>query len=88
MNTSDSEIVESVLRGAGLSATNSASDADVILLNTCAIREGAENKVWRRLEILRGEQKKQKLIARHSHPPLPYQQPTTTGTMNQLSNCC
>ena len=49
MNVSDTEIVQSILQGAGHSLVPSADDADVVLLNTCAIRENAEGKVWARL---------------------------------------
>ena len=49
MNVSDSEIVASVLRENGFGLTRNADEADVVLLNTCAIRENAEQKVRRRL---------------------------------------
>ncbi len=42
MNVADSEIVESVMRNMGCSASDSVDDADIILANTCAIRENAE----------------------------------------------
>lgn len=50
MNFSDSEIVASILNDAGYASTLSCQDADVILLNTCAIRENAEEKVRKRLK--------------------------------------
>ena len=49
MNVSDSEIVASVLRENGFGLTRDENEADVVLLNTCAIRENAERKVRRRL---------------------------------------
>ncbi len=49
MNFSDSEIVTSILQENGYATTSTAADADVILLNTCAIRENAEQKVRHRL---------------------------------------
>ncbi|MDQ3051837.1 MAG: tRNA (N6-isopentenyl adenosine(37)-C2)-methylthiotransferase MiaB [Bacteroidota bacterium] len=49
MNFSDSEIIASILMAAGYVTTNDQSEADVILLNTCAIRENAELKVRQRL---------------------------------------
>ena len=49
MNFSDSEIIASILLAEGYVTTNSDEDADVILLNTCAIRENAELKVRQRL---------------------------------------
>ena len=42
MNVADSEIVETVLDAAGYQMANDAEEADVLLINTCAIREGAE----------------------------------------------
>lgn len=53
MNVSDSEIVASVLSKDGYGLTNDAMEADIVLINTCAIRENAEQKVRRRLEELR-----------------------------------
>ena len=42
MNASDSEIVSSIMQNQGYSQVGELADADVILVNTCAIREGAE----------------------------------------------
>ena len=53
MNISDSEIVLSVLEKAGYSLCDSADKASLILINTCSIRENAEQKIWSRLEQLR-----------------------------------
>jgi tRNA-2-methylthio-N6-dimethylallyladenosine synthase len=50
MNFSDSEIVTSILQEGGFATTSQADEADVILLNTCAIRENAEQKVRNRLK--------------------------------------
>jgi tRNA-2-methylthio-N6-dimethylallyladenosine synthase len=49
MNTADSETVSAVLRRAGYDSADRIEDADVILLNTCAIREHAEERVLGRL---------------------------------------
>jgi len=49
MNFSDSEIVASILNGEGFGATRNFEDADLILLNTCSIREKAEQTVRKRL---------------------------------------
>ena len=45
MNTADTEIVHAVLEGGGMTRTLDIQAADVILVNTCAIRENAEDKV-------------------------------------------
>ncbi len=50
MNFSDSEIVASVLIDQGYSTTNNFTDADLILVNTCSIRENAEQRVRGRLK--------------------------------------
>jgi len=49
MNFSDSEIVASILAEHGYTTVGNAYDSDVILLNTCAIRDNAEQKIWKRL---------------------------------------
>src|SRR5690625_1785086 len=59
MNVSDSEIVASVLRENGFGLTRDPDTADVVLLNTCAIRENAEQKVRRRLDDFRAQIRKQ-----------------------------
>lgn len=46
MNEHDSEVMAGILMNMGFEATTEVEDADVILLNTCAIRENAENKVF------------------------------------------
>lgn len=53
MNFSDSEIVASILTEAGFTTTRDAEEADVVLLNTCAIRDNAEQRVRARLQYLR-----------------------------------
>jgi tRNA-2-methylthio-N6-dimethylallyladenosine synthase len=53
MNFSDSEIVASILQGEGFTATRNAEEASLVLLNTCSIREKAEQTVRARLRLLR-----------------------------------
>ena len=53
MNFADSEIVNSILIEDGMTVADSPELADVILVNTCSIRENAETKVWNRLKELR-----------------------------------
>jgi len=59
MNFSDSEIVASVLADNGFSSTRNMEESDLILINTCSIREKAEDTVRRRLRIF-NKVKKQK----------------------------
>jgi tRNA-2-methylthio-N6-dimethylallyladenosine synthase len=51
MNFSDSEIVASILNDNGFGATGNYTEADLVLLNTCSIREKAEQTVRNRLHI-------------------------------------
>ncbi len=52
MNFSDSEIVASILRKEGFDTTSDISQADVVFLNTCSIREKAEQTVRNRLSLI------------------------------------
>jgi tRNA-2-methylthio-N6-dimethylallyladenosine synthase len=52
MNVADSELVASILNEAGFNITESAENADIILLNTCAVRERAEERVIGRISQL------------------------------------
>ncbi len=53
MNQLDSELVDSLLRGVQYERTGTWDDADVVLFNTCSVREHAESKVYSRLGVLR-----------------------------------
>lgn len=52
MNVNDSEIVASILKDAGYSFTDSAKAADVILINTCSVREHAEARIFEKIKHL------------------------------------
>ena len=54
MNFADSEIVNAILLEKGMNPVTEAELADIILVNTCSIRENAETKVWNRLKEFRG----------------------------------
>ena len=58
MNVADSELVASIMKMAGYEVCNNENEADAIFLNTCSIRENAENKVINRLDILHAMGKK------------------------------
>eukprot|EP00977_Amphora_coffeiformis_P010267 scaffold2383_cov161-Amphora_coffeaeformis.AAC.23 len=60
MNVNDTDIVRSLLYDAGWQETSVEDQADLLLSNTCAIREGAEQKVWQRLRELKGRNRKLK----------------------------
>lgn len=52
MNVADSEVVASVMQMAGYETTEEIDEADAVFLNTCSVRENAENKIYHRLEAL------------------------------------
>lgn len=58
MNFSDSEIVVSVLNEKGYEVLEKADQADLIFLNTCSIRDNAEQRIWKRLKELKALKKK------------------------------
>ena len=58
MNVADSEVIASVMKMAGYETCTSIEEADAVLLNTCSVRENAENKIYSRLEALHALQKK------------------------------
>lgn len=62
MNVADSEVVASVMGVAGYEPTETLDDADAVFLNTCSVRENAEQKIVHRLAQLRAERRKRPLI--------------------------
>jgi tRNA-2-methylthio-N6-dimethylallyladenosine synthase len=58
MNVADSEVVASVMQMAGYETTDELSEADAVFLNTCSVRENAENKIYHRLMALAAERTK------------------------------
>jgi tRNA A37 methylthiotransferase MiaB len=54
MNVNDTEVVWSILKKKGFNKTEDIHLADIILVMTCAIREGAETKIWNKLKYCRG----------------------------------
>lgn len=62
MNVADSEVVASVMQMAGYESTENIDEADAVFLNTCSVRDNAEQKIFHRLEALNAERKKHPLI--------------------------
>jgi len=60
MNVNDSEVMLSVLADNGYDTTDDVHDADVILINTCAIRDKAEAKIWQRLAYFKSLRRRRK----------------------------
>ena len=62
MNVADSEVVASIMEMAGYAMTDNIEDADAILLNTCSIRDNAEQKIVSRLQFLASLRRKGRKI--------------------------
>lgn len=62
MNESDSELVRSILKQEGFTFTPDRERADVVLVNTCAIRENAHNKIYAHLSELKGLKNQRPLV--------------------------
>ena len=62
MNVADSEVVASIMGQAGYETTDIQEEADAILLNTCSVRDNAEQKILARLEFLQSVKRKKKII--------------------------
>ena len=58
MNVADSEVVASVMQMAGYETTDLLDEADAIFLNTCSVRDNAEQKIFHRLEALDAERRR------------------------------
>ena len=62
MNVADSEVVASVMRMAGYETTEDLNEADAVFLNTCSVRDNAEQKIYHRLDALDAIKRKRPLI--------------------------
>lgn len=60
MNVADSEVVASILEMAGYDLTDELEKADAVLLNTCSIRDNAEQKIYSRLQFLASQRRRRK----------------------------
>lgn len=62
MNVNDSEVVVSIMQNNGYSLTQDMTKADLILINTCSIRDNAEQRVWGRLDVFKQQKKKRSVL--------------------------
>ena len=62
MNVADSEVVAAIMQTTDSEITDDIANADIVMLNTCSIRDNAEQKVQHRLQELGGKNKKGKII--------------------------
>ena len=60
MNVNDSEVILSILQDAGYALTEDIEQADVILANTCSIRDNAEQRIWGRIDQFKIQKRKRK----------------------------
>ena len=60
MNVADSEVIASVMKMAGYDTCDNLDEADAVLLNTCSVRDNAEQKIYRRLDVLHQLNQKRK----------------------------
>ena len=60
MNVADSEVVASIMQMAGYEVTESMDDANAVFLNTCSVRDNAEQKILSRLEFLQSLKRRHK----------------------------
>ena len=58
MNVGDSEVIFSILGKEGYQRTESMDEADVILANTCSVRDNAEQRIWGRIEVFHKQKEK------------------------------
>ena len=67
MNVADSEVVASVMQMAGYETTEELNEADAVFLNTCSVRDNAEQKIYHRLEALDALRRQRKHSSLHTH---------------------
>ncbi len=62
MNLADSEVVAAIMQERQYSLCETAEEADAILINTCSVRDNAEQKIWGKLNHLKGQKRKNKQL--------------------------
>ena len=62
MNVNDSEVILSVLQDEGYALTEDIEEADVILANTCSIRDNAEQRIWGRIDQFKLQKRKREVV--------------------------
>ncbi len=62
MNVADSKSVLSILQLEDFASVTDVEEADIIIINTCSVRDNAEQKIWHRLDFLKGLKRRQKNI--------------------------
>ena len=57
MNVNDTEVIFSILSGAGYARTENIAEADRLMANTCSVRDNAEQRIWGRIEVFNQQRK-------------------------------
>ena len=86
MNVADSEVVASVMQMAGYETTEAIDEADAVFLNTCSVRDNAEQKIYHRLEALDAERRR-RLKSNTQHPTPNTQHPTPNTLIIGVLGC-
>ena len=80
MNVADSEVVASVMQMAGYETTEDINEADAVFLNTCSVRDNAEQKIYHRLEALNAIRRQ-----RLASPQTAHQSPLIIGVLGCMA---
>ena len=91
MNVADSEVVASVMQMAGYETTEAIDEADAVFLNTCSVRDNAEQKIYHRLEALDAERRaldaeRRRRLKSNTQHPTPNTQHPTPNTQHPTPN--
>ena len=88
MNVADSEVVASVMQMAGYETTEELDEADAVFLNTCSIRDNAEQKIYHRLDALDAiKRQRQKANSPRNATLSQREQPTANGLIIGVLGC-
>ena len=88
MNVADSEVVASVMQMAGYETTEVLDEADAVFLNTCSIRDNAEQKIYHRLDALDAiKRQRQKANSPRNATLSQREQPTANGLIIGVLGC-
>ncbi len=87
MNVADSEVVASVMKMAGYDTCDSLDDADAVFLNTCSVRDNAEQKIFHRLEALDALRRQRSLspLTSHHSPLTSHHSPLIIGVLGCMA---
>ena len=84
MNVADSEVVASVMQMAGYETTENLDEADAVFLNTCSVRDNAEQKIYHRLDAL-AAMRRQRANTSHLSPLTSHLSPLIIGVLGCMA---